>query len=168
MGKKKYIENPDKLWELFLEYKSEVKDNPIMIVEQKRGNTILPKDLSNVSTDTLKEAMSNVVQLPAQRPLTFIGFQNYLDDQEIISDVTDYFENKDNRYSDYVRICSRIKRNIQEDQISGGMAGIYNPSITQRLNSLTDNIDLSTKGKELNSAPNSINIKIIKPIEEDE
>ena len=100
-----------------------------------------------------------------EKPLTFIGFQNYLDDQNIITDVTDYFENKDNRYNDFVRICSRIKRNIQEDQISGGMAGIYNPSITQRLNSLTDNIDLSTKGKELN---NTQEVKITIVTSEDE
>ncbi len=45
------------------------------------------------------------------------------------------------------------------------MAGIYNPSITQRLNSLTDNIDLSTKGKELN---NTQEVKITIVTNEDE
>ena len=76
-----------------------------------------------------------------ERPLTMIGFLNYLDYEGIISDATDYFENKEDRYSDYVRICSRIKREIQEDQIGGGMVGIYNPSITQRLNNLTERIE---------------------------
>ena len=138
----KYIETPEKMWEYFLSYKEYVKNTPIKIKDW------VGKDAEQV-------------QREKERPLTFIGFQNYLDDQNIITDVTDYFENKDNRYNDFVRICSRIKRNIQEDQISGGMAGIYNPSITQRLNSLTDNIDLSTKGKELNNTQ-EVKITIVK------
>ena len=46
-----------------------------------------------------------------------------------------FFYLASSRYSDYIRICSRIRRTIRQDQIEGGMAGIYNPSITQRLNS---------------------------------
>jgi hypothetical protein len=119
MGKNKYIETPERMWELFTLYKKEIKSKPIIVKDW------VGKD----ATDVFREK---------ERPLTFIGFQNYLDDENIITDVTDYFENKDNRYNDYVRICSRIKRNIQQDQIEGGMASIYNPSITQRLNGLVD------------------------------
>jgi hypothetical protein len=32
---------------------------------------------------------------------------------------------------------------IRQDQIEGGMAGVYNPSITQRLNGLKENIEES-------------------------
>lgn len=146
MGRNKEIESPQKLWEYFLEYKKHVKDNPIIVKDW------VGKDATNVYREK-------------EKPLTFIGFQNYLDDQNIIGVVEQYFENRDERYNDFVGICSRIKRNIQEDQISGGMAGIYNPSITQRLNSLTDNIDLSTKGKELN---NTQEVKITIVTNEDE
>lgn len=73
-----------------------------------------------------------------EKPLTMVGFQNHLDDNDIITDVTDYFENKEGRYKDFVRICSRIRRKIQEDQITGGMCGVYNTSITQRLNGLVE------------------------------
>lgn len=126
MGKPKYIETPEKMWDYFLAYKEQVKNNPIIV-----------KDWVG------KDAID--VYRPKEKPLTFVGFQNYLDDQNIITDVTDYFENKDNRYNDYIRICSRIKRNIQEDQISGGMAGIYNPSITQRLNNLAENTNVNAQ-----------------------
>lgn len=119
------------MWELFCEYRTEVKSNPITIVEQKKGNTIIPKGFEGDLPDA-------IVELPAQRPLTMEGFQNFLDDQDVISDVTDYFENKNNSYSDFLRICRRIKRTIRQDQIEGGMAGIYNPSITQRLNNLIE------------------------------
>lgn len=147
MGKNKYIETPEILWQHFLDYKELVKKNPIIVKDW------VGKD----ATDVFREK---------EKPLTFIGFQNYLDDQNIISDVTDYFENKDNRYSDYIRICSRIKRNIQDDQIAGGMVGIYNPSITQRLNGLTDNVDLTTKGKEIQNAPTNIQVEITRPDED--
>lgn len=114
------------MWELFLEYKDEVKNNPIKV------HDFVGKDGDSV--DRKKE-----------RPLTMEGFQNYLDDCNIITDVTDYFENKDKRYSDYIRICSRIRRKIKQDQIEGGMAGIYNPSITQRLNNLVEKTENKTE-----------------------
>jgi len=115
----KYIETPQKMWELFESYAIDLKLNPILV------HDYVGKD-------------GDSVERKKERPLTMEGFQNYLDDLDIISDVTDYFENKDNRYSDYVRICSRIRRRIKQDQIEGGMAGIYNPSITQRLNGLAE------------------------------
>lgn len=119
MAKHKYIETPERMWELFEAYREEVKSKP------KHKNDFAGKDAEEV----IKKL---------ERPLTMEGFQNYLDDQDVISDVTDYFENKDNRYADYIRICSRIRRNIKADQIEGGMVGIYNPSITQRLNNLVE------------------------------
>lgn len=131
MGRHKNIETPEIMWELFCDYRTQVKNNPITIVEQKKGNTIIPKGFEGDLPDA-------IVELPAQRPLTMEGFQNFLDDQDVISDVTDYFENKNNSYSDFLRICRRIKRTIRQDQIEGGMAGIYNPSITQRLNNLIE------------------------------
>ena len=52
--------------------------------------------------------------------------------------VEQYFKNKDGYYTDFVPICSHIKKEIRENQITGGMLGIYNPSITQRLNNLVE------------------------------
>ena len=119
MGKRKYIESPDKMWEYFLAYKKQVKDNPIIVKDW------VGKD----ATDVFREK---------ERPLTMEGFENYLEDEGIISDVSHYFCNLDNRYSEYIAICSRVKRNVRQDQIEGGMVNIYNPSITQRLNNLAD------------------------------
>jgi hypothetical protein len=76
------------------------------------------------------------------------GFLNYLDENGIITDATDYFENKEDRYTDYIRICRRIRRTIRQDQIEGGMAGIYNPSITQRLNNLVEKQATELTGKD--------------------
>jgi hypothetical protein len=129
MGVHKKIETPEIMWNFFLAYKKQVKESPIIVKDW------VGKDADQVYREK-------------EKPLTMVGFQNYLDEENIITDVTDYFENKDNRYADFVRICSRIKRNIQEDQISGGMVGIYNPSITQRLNGLVEKSEVTQKQEQ--------------------
>jgi len=119
MSKKKYIETPEILWKHFLDYKKHVKENPIIVKDW------VGKDADRVHREK-------------EKPLTIDGFENYLQDQEIIGDLSHYFANTNNAYSEYLTICSRVKRNVRQDQIEGGMAGIYNPSITQRLNGLVD------------------------------
>lgn len=121
MGKHKNIETPEKLKEYFLSYQKETKNNPF-IVKDWTG-----KD----ATEVYREK---------ERPLTIEGFECWLADNDIIEDLGDYLKNKDNRYNDYAPICSYIKKHTRKDQIEGGMAGIYNPSITQRLNGLTEQI----------------------------
>ena len=127
MAKHKYIESAEKMWEYFLAYKKQVKDNPIIV-----------KDWVG------KDAID--VYRPKEKPLTIEGFENYCADNEIISDLSHYFCNLDNRYMEYVAICSRIRKAIRQDQIEGGMVGIYNPSITQRLNGLVDKKETEIKG----------------------
>ena len=141
MAKHKYIRTPQRMWELFCLYREEIKSNPIKITEQKKGTVIIPKDFTGNLPDS-------IIELPAQRPLTIEGFENYCADLGIINDLGDYFSNKNSKYSKFSTICSRIKRTIRQDQIEGGMAGIYNPSITQRLNGLTEKnqTELTTDG----------------------
>lgn len=70
-------------------------------------------------------------------PLTLEGLYRYCWENNI-GTIEQYFTNKDGYYDEFVSICSRIKTEIREQQITGGMVGAYNPSITQRLNGLTD------------------------------
>ncbi len=121
MGIHKYIPTPERMWELFTEYKKETKMFPIKVTDWVGGAAV-------------------EVERKKEKPLTMEGFYNFLDARDVITDATDYFENKDNRYADFIRICSRIRREIRQDQIEGGMAGIYNPSITQRLNNLVEKV----------------------------
>ena len=138
MAKKKYIETPEKMWELFTSYREEVKNNPIFKTEQKKSNTILPKDLSKLKKEDVQKAFNPIIAIPIERPLTFEGFENWCADNGIIENLDNYFANSNDAYSEYSSICSRIRKVIRQDQIEGGMAGIYNPSITQRLNGLVD------------------------------
>jgi hypothetical protein len=141
MAKHKYIETPEKMYELFEAYKKDVKDNP------RKRHTFVGKD--GVSEFELLE-----------RPLTMEGFECYVMDNAIINDLGDYFSNKDNKYLEYSTICSRIKKEIKNDQIEGGMVGQYNPSITQRLNGLVDKKETEHKGQiNIPQVPNIANRK---------
>lgn len=119
MGKPKYIETPEILWKHFEEYKKETKSKPFLV-----------KDW--VGKDALD------VYREKERPLTIEGFECWLADKDIIADLSHYFSNYENRYTEYLAICSRVKKAVRQDQIEGGMAGMYNPSITQRLNGLVE------------------------------
>ena len=119
VGRPKAFESPEQLMEWFNKYKVWVEENPI------RVHDYVGKD-------------ADEVYRIRQRPLTIEGFEMYCFEQGVINDLSNYFANSDGRYSDYSTICSRIKKAIRQDQIEGGMAGIYNPSITQRLNNLVE------------------------------
>lgn len=121
MGKHKYIETPEKMWELFEAYRNEVKQKPILVQDY-------------VGKDGME------VKREKERPLTLEGFEVWCFTNGIISDLSKYFANTDDKYSDYCAICHVIRKTIRTDQIEGGMSGIYNPSITQRLNGLTEKV----------------------------
>ena len=84
---------------------------------------------------------------PQKVPMTMEGFKRYC--YENHGDVTEYFLNREGYYNDFTTICLRIKEEIRENQIIGGLLGFYNPSITQRLNGLTEKVetDNTHKGK---------------------
>lgn len=69
-------------------------------------------------------------------PMTMEGFEIYCHEHH--GTVEHYFRNTEGYYDDFCTICSRIKTEIRNDQITGGLLGVYNPSITQRLNGLAD------------------------------
>lgn len=69
-------------------------------------------------------------------PYTMDGFEVFCYNN--YGDVENYFRNKDGYYNDFTAICSHIKKEIRSNQITGGLLGVYNPSITQRLNSLVE------------------------------
>lgn len=123
MGKKKYIETPEKMWELFESYRKEVKDNPRVIYD------FVGRD-------------GNEVAKRLERPLTMEGFSCFCYDK--IGSIHQYFANQDNAYDEYLNVCTRVREEIREDQITGGMVGQYNASITQRLNNLKEQTESKT------------------------
>ena len=126
VGRPRNIETPELMYQLFKEYIVETKSNPFKIKDW------VGKDAKEIKREK-------------EKPLTLEGFENYCFDKGIINDLGDYFSNKNERYSEFATICSRIRKIIRQDQIEGGMANIYNSSITQRLNGLADKQEIETK-----------------------
>jgi len=77
-------------------------------------------------------------------PLTMEGFERFCYDRYGV--VEQYFKNQDGYYDVFIPICSRVRKEIRENQITGGLLGFYNPSITQRLNSLVDKTSTELSG----------------------
>ena len=118
-GRPRTFKTPQDLWDEFVEYCDKTKEQPILVKDW-----IGPKAVQ--------------VYREKEAPLTMEGFKLHLWDKGIADGGRDYFSNKGGAYEDFSAICSRIKEAIRADQIKGGMAGIYNPSITQRLNNLVE------------------------------
>jgi hypothetical protein len=119
VGRPKAIESPEVMYQLFQEYCEYAKANPIKVKDWVGG-------------------MAKPVVREKEVPLTMEGFEIYGFRQGIVIGLDQYFANREGRYEDFVSICSRIRKEIRDDQIKGGMAGIFNPSITQRLNNLVE------------------------------
>jgi hypothetical protein len=125
MSKTKYIESPEELWTYFQQYRAWAKDNPyILEVATSKGG---------------------VVKLNKERPLSISGFENYLNDQDKICDISDYLRNRDNRYTDFEPVCKRIRSNIYADQLEGAMANIYHHNIVARNLGLVDRKETDIK-----------------------
>ena len=120
VGRPRNLDSPEQLSELFDKYKADVKANP---------------RIKSVFGGKEFEERAE----PLERPLTLEGFELFCFDR--VGCVEEYFRNKDKRYEEFVPICTRIRKAIRQDQIEGGMVGQYNPSITQRLNGLTEKVE---------------------------
>ncbi len=128
MPKPKLIPTPELLEDYFNQYVKWAKSNPF-----KEHDFIGPKAME--------------VQRKKERCLSFEGFEIWCYRNGIIKSLEQYFTNQDNLYKEYMGICRVIKTIIRQDQIEGGMAGVYNPSITQRLNGLVDKSENKTELK---------------------
>ena len=116
-GRPRTLESPEQMMELWAIYKKKVKDNPR-------------------HSYSLSNKTGEIVAIPLEVPLTLDGFEVWAFKE--YGDIHNYFDNSGDRYSEYKVVCTHIRREIRQDQINGGMVGQYNPSITQRLNNLTE------------------------------
>ena len=113
MGKHKYIETPEKMWELFEQY-----------VEHERQNPMYKREY--VGKD------GNEVDTPLQVPITFEGFECYLADKGIINDLGDYSANKNGQYNDFSTIITRIRNNCFVQNYKGAAVGLFNANLVAK------------------------------------
>lgn len=136
MHPSRIFKSPDELAQAWSEYKDS------LTVEAKRW----PK-VQYVGKDG--ERVEDYPKLP----LTMEGFYVWCFNK--YGTVREYFLNREGRYDDFNTICSHVREEIRYDQITGGLLGNYNASITQRLNGLKEVTDTTnrTEVKILNIDP---------------
>ena len=128
VGRPRLLNSPEEMWNLFTDY-----------VDHARLHPVIKRELNQRSGE--------VIEIAIDRPLTIEGFFIFAWDR--LGDVSRYFYNTDGEFPEFVTISSRIKQGIREQQISGGMGGVYNANLTARLNGLTDKVqnEITTPGK---------------------
>jgi hypothetical protein len=136
MAKPRYIETPEKLYELFEQYTEDTK---------RRVRTI-PKATNK-----------GVLYEEHVPPLTIDGFKTYANKQG--TDINRYWYNVDGTLNEYVSVVTRIKEEIRNDQVEGALVGQYQQNIVARLNNLTEKTDVTSNGENINE----IKISIIRP-----
>ena len=117
-GHGKYL-TPKQLWDLFEAYRKYTKQTPFIVEDW-------------VGKDAIR------VERKKEKPLTWEGFNNYCAMVGSVKFVRDYMINRDGIYGKYVEVSDLIKSVIRQDQIEGGMAFVYNHTITARLNGLVE------------------------------
>ena len=95
VGRPRNVETPEELYELFKKYKQDIKSNP---------------RIKSVFGGKEFEERAE----PLERPLTMEGFRVFCFKNQ--GCIKDYFDNKDNRYSEYATICTHIRDLIRQDQ----------------------------------------------------
>ena len=126
MAKHKYIETPERLWELFTEYVAHEKNNPMYKTEYvgKEGEK---------------------VQTPLQVPITFEGFECWLADNDIITDLGHYAANTDNSYEPYRTIITRIRKNCFTQNFKGASVGLFNANTIAKKLGLVEKTENKTE-----------------------
>jgi hypothetical protein len=113
---------PAQLWEHFETYVTKEKAQPWIKIEYAG------KDGDQKKT-------------PLQVPITFEGFECYLQDQEVIRDLGDYSANTDDAYKDYVPVIARIRNNCFVQNFKGASVGMFNAAIIAKKLGLIERIN---------------------------
>lgn len=122
MAKHKYIESPEKLWQLFCAY-----------VEHERNNPMYRRDYVGKDGDEK--------DTPLLTPITFEGFECYLQDQDIITDLGKYASNQNGAYEEYRTIITRIRQNCFVQNFKGASVGLFNANIISKKLGLIEKTD---------------------------
>jgi len=136
MAKPRYIQTPEKLYELFESYSIDTKQR-VRTVPKATNKGVLYEE-----------------HVP---PLTIDGFKTYANKQG--TDINRYWYNVDGTLNEYVSVVTRIKEEIRNDQVEGALVGQYQQNIVARLNNLTEKTDVTSNGENINE----IKISIIRP-----
>lgn len=124
------VYTPEALEVKFEEYANWTKNNPIIKqVPTKHG----------------------LVDLELQRPKTIVGFCVYAG---ILRDT--FFDY--GKREEFFYIIARVREEIEADQLSGAIAGIYDSGVITRVLKLADKQDITTNGESINKPRETVQV----------
>lgn len=127
VGRPRNIESPERMWELFEAYVLHEAEHPMSKREYvgKDGNAV----------DTKLEV-----------PITFEGFECYLADNDYISDLGQYSANRDNAYTEFVPIITRIRKNCFVHNFKGAAVRLFDANLISKKLGLIAKTETEHKG----------------------
>jgi hypothetical protein len=152
-GRDRIFNEPEILREAAETYFQWIDEHPIYKAEQKKGNTIIPKD-SNLTDKQFDKVINPIAELPMIRPYTIEGLTLYLG---VSVRYFDEFERSldgknDEKSLDFLTVLTYIKQTIRQSQFEGGAMGYFNPMIVSRLLGLKERTDVTTNDQEIQVA----------------
>ncbi len=124
--KQKYIATPEILWQYFLDYVAHEAANPWLKV------------------DYVGQKAEKVI-VPLATPITFEGFECYLWNLDIVTDLGSYASNKGGAYTSYSPIIKNIRQHCYVQNFRGAAAGAFNANLIARKLGIKDQVDSDIK-----------------------
>lgn len=129
------LTKPEELMKLWDDYKKHIDTHP---------------DTENIVT-----VKGDIVKKETKKPYLKQGFEAYVFRKKGFG-IHDYLSLK---YDEFSHVVTCIRREWEEDQISGTITGKYKaPNLVARLNGLTEKTDTTTNGQPINK----ITIEVVK------
>jgi hypothetical protein len=125
LGRPRNIETPEELFVHFLGYKADIQANPVFVQKW------VGKDAKEVN-ETHYE------------PPTWKGFESYLFNVGVVTDLDRYRRNVGNAYKDFIGIIRAIGADMFRRKFTGAAVGIYNQNIIARELGLSDHQEIAT------------------------
>lgn len=124
-GRDKIIKNPKELWDSFVNYMEWCDENPI------------------IRYDSIKSGEKAGKTFPVQMPrvYTIQGFANYIG---IIYSTLKNYESNDN-YKEFHNVYEKIKGYIEDDKLTNGMVGNYDPRIVMSMLGIKEKQEIEGK-----------------------
>ena len=122
VGRPKKLKSPKILMDAAKEYFEWCHANPVIKNEMIKSG----------------EHAGSIVAVPVLRPYTWMGLEMWLYDKKIIAKLDDYRANKNDNYSDFSDTLMHITNIIRDQQLTGGLADIFNSNLISRVLGLSE------------------------------
>jgi len=149
-GRNKIFETPEALLSIINEYFEWVDNNPFEKAEQKKGNTIIPKE-NNLTDEQFKKITNPIINIPSKRPYEFGELCVFMGvNSKYFNDFEDGLKGKtDDISKDFSDIITYTRDKIHSSIVMGGLLGTVNPMIASRIAGLKDRQDITSNDNEL-------------------